>query len=138
MKDDPFPTPPGPEDIPVYRRIPTTYYWWFGSVVLLGITIIWLPTQCTMDSMNLPDRGVEDLSEFKKLDQDKGMEFREDGLWYEIGAKTAFSGLAEAFHQDGKLKSRTKIKNGTAYGLIEEWDENGTLKGTRFKGEFSP
>jgi hypothetical protein len=25
---------------------------------------------------------------------------------------------------------------GTAVGLIEEWDENGTIKGTRFKGEF--
>ena len=31
-----------------------------------------------------------------------------------------------------------KYKGRTVKSLIEEWDENGTLKGTRFKGEFSP
>ena len=83
MKDDPFPIPPGPEDMPAYRRIPSAYYWWFGSVVLLGITIIWLPSQCTMEGLNLPDRKAEELGSLKKVNQDKGMEFREDGFWYE-------------------------------------------------------
>ena len=137
MKDDPFPSPPGPEDMPAYRRIPSAYYWWFGSVVLLGITIIWLPSQCTMEGLNLPDRKAEELGSLKKVNQDKGMEFREDGFWYEINSKTPFTGILESFHDNGKLKSRTKVKNGSAYGLIEEWDVNGTLKGTLFKDEFT-
>jgi hypothetical protein len=27
--------------------------------------------------------------------------------------------------------------DGKGIGLIEEWDENGSVKGTRFKNEFS-
>ena len=46
------------------------------------------------------------------------------------------TGVAEAFHENGKLRSSTKIKDGKAYGLIREWDENGTSIGPRFKDEF--
>ena len=34
------------------------------------------------------------------------------------------------------MKLRTRIVDGKAIGLIEEWDENGTLKGVRFKDEY--
>tara|TARA_B100002019_G_scaffold88610_1_gene76731 strand:- start:209 stop:355 length:147 start_codon:yes stop_codon:yes gene_type:complete len=44
--------------------------------------------------------------------------------------------VALSYHENGKIRSQTKIKEGKAYGLIEEWDENGTLKGTKFKDEF--
>ena len=64
------------------------------------------------------------------LDQEKDLEFREDGLWYQIGSDSPFTGFADAFHKNGKIRSRTKVKNGLSYGLIEEWDENGTKKGT--------
>jgi hypothetical protein len=137
MKDFEFPTPPEPEDIPFYRRIPTVYYWWFGAVFFLGLTVIWLPSQCTLDSLGLPEEADE-LEGFPKVDQDRDLEFREDQLWYSLGSNEPFTGVAEAFHPNGKVRSRTKIREGLAYGLIEEWDENGTVDGPRFKGEFVP
>ena len=137
MKDFEFPTPPEPEDITFYRRIPTVYYWWFGAVFFLGLTVIWLPSQCTLDSLGLPEEADE-LEGFPKVDQDKDLEFREDQLWYSLGSNEPFTGVAEAFHPNGKVRSRTKIREGLAYGLIEEWDENGTVDGPRFKGEFVP
>jgi antitoxin component YwqK of YwqJK toxin-antitoxin module len=44
--------------------------------------------------------------------------------------------LALSYHENGEIRSQTKIKEGEAYGLIEEWDENGTKKGAKFKDEF--
>lgn len=70
------------------------------------------------------------------MDQDKELEFREDQLWYRIGATEPFTGVAEAFHDNGEVRSRTKVRDGLAYGLIEVWDENGTLTGPKFKNEF--
>jgi antitoxin component YwqK of YwqJK toxin-antitoxin module len=44
--------------------------------------------------------------------------------------------LALSYHENGKVRSQTKVKDGKAYGLIEEWDENGTRLGQSFKNEF--
>ena len=135
MKDFQFPTPPDPSVVPFYRRIPSVYYWWFGAVILLGLTIIWLPTQCTLENLNLPSQNAEEVTNLQKLNQDEDLEFRQDGLWYAIGLEDPFTGVAEAFHANGEVRSRTKIKDGVAYGLIEEWDENGTSVGPRFKDD---
>ncbi|MEE3060909.1 MAG: hypothetical protein VX371_04740, partial [Verrucomicrobiota bacterium] len=118
-----------------YRRIPSVYYWWFGAVFFLGLTIIWLPSQCTLDYLESTE-VTDELQGFPKVDQDKELEFREDQLWYRIGATEPFTGVAEAFHDNGEVRSRTKVRDGLAYGLIEVWDENGTLTGPKFKNEF--
>jgi hypothetical protein len=34
------------------------------------------------------------------------------------------------------MKSRTRVVEGKAIGLIEEWDENGSVLGVLFKDEF--
>ena len=53
-----------------------------------------------------------------------------------LGEKKPFSGLAISYHENGKRRSQTTVKDGVAYGLIEEWDENGTRLGANFKDEF--
>ena len=136
MEDFKFPDPPDPKDLPWWRRIPQMYYWWGASIVLLAIAFIWLPSQCTMDAFNLPQGKVNDLEGLEKVNQDKDLEFREDQVWYKLGDEVPFTGVALSYHENGKIRSQTKIKEGKAYGLIEEWDENGTLKGTKFKDEF--
>jgi len=103
---------------------------------LLTIAFIWLPSQCTMEAFNLPQGTSDDLEGLEKVDQDKELEFREDQMWYKIGDQLPFTGVALSYHENGKIRSQTKVKDGKAYGLIEEWDENGTILGTKFKGEF--
>ena len=73
---------------------------------------------------------------FPKWIKDKDLEFREDQLWYSLGSNE-LTGVA-SFSSEWKSRSRTKIREGLAYGLIQEWDENGTVDGPRFKGEFVP
>ena len=136
MEDFKFPDPPDPKDLPWWRRIPQMYYWWGTSIVLLAITFIWLPSQCSMDAFNLPQGNAGDIGDLEKVNQEKDLEFREDQMWYKIGELTPFSALALSYHENGQLRSQTKVKDGLAYGLIEEWDENGTLKGAKFKNEF--
>ena len=138
MQNYPFPDPPEPPVLPWYRRIPQAYLWWAGSVVFLGLTVIWLPSQCVLDDLGIPARGNAEEAGFPKLDQDNELEFRKDELWYKLNDEKPFTGFAETYHANGKIRSRTKVKDGVAYGLIEEWDENGTIKGTPFKGEYSP
>ena len=89
-----------------------------------------------MDAFTLPQGETEDLSNLEKVDQDKDLEFREDQMWYKIGGDSPFTGLALSYHKNGKVRSQTKVKEGKAYGLIEEWDENGTRLGQNFKNEF--
>ena len=136
MEDFSFPDPPDPKDLPWWRRIPPMYYWWAASIVLLAIAFVWLPSQCSMEAFNLPQSNKEDLQGLDKVNQDKDLEFRVDDLWYKIGAEQPFSGLSLSYHENGKVRSQTKVKEGKAYGLIEEWDENGSRLGTQFKNEF--
>ena len=120
------------------RRIPPLV-WWIASFVMVGLAIIWLPGQCvpsSLDSTSGP--GDDPEEELVEVDQDKELEFREDGMWYEVGSQTPFEGMAVSFHEDGTtMKTRTRIKEGKAFGLIEEWDANGSVVGARFKGEFA-
>jgi antitoxin component YwqK of YwqJK toxin-antitoxin module len=76
------------------------------------------------------------MNSLPQADQSKDLEFREDGLWYLIDQESPYDGAAVDFYENGTMKSRTKMIGGTAVGLIEEWDENGTVRGTRFKNEF--
>ena len=136
MEEFSFPDPPDPKDLPWWRRIPSVYYWWAGSVVLLAVAFIWLPSQCSMEALNLPQRTTGSTEDFEEANQDKELEFRSDELWYKIGDSVPFSGLAISYHENGKVRSHTKVKEGAAYGLIEEWVENGTRLGAKFKDEF--
>ncbi len=95
-----------------------------------------MPTQCVLDDFGGGDREPSAESKYRQANQDEDLEFRKDGLWYEIQSDVPFTGFGQAYHPNGKLRSRTKIKDGVAYGLIEEWDENGSILGTPFKDEF--
>ena len=136
MSEQEFPDLPDLEDLPRRRFLSPVAYWWIGTVLLLGITIVWLPSQCSTENLTEPEKVLEDMNSLPQADQTKELEFRKDGLWYKIEQESPFGGAAVDFYENGKMKSRTKMIEGTAVGLIEEWDENGTLKGTRFKNEF--
>ena len=59
-------------------------------------------------------------------DQETELELRKDQLWYKIDAEKPFTGAAVEKHPNGKMKSRTLMKDGISFGLIEEWDANGS------------
>jgi hypothetical protein len=136
MTDQKFPDLPDLEDLPRRRLLSPVVYWWIGTVLLLGIAIVWLPSQCSTDNLTEPENQLEDMNSLPQADQSKELEFREDGLWYKIDQESPYDGAAVDFFENGKMKSRTKMVEGKAVGLIEEWDENGTIKGIRFKHEF--
>ena len=135
MTENPFPAPPEGRK-PLFRGPLPPVVWWVFAFVMLGIAIIWLPTQCISIDANFSDQEEESTKELPIADQDKELEYREDGLWYEIGSGEAFNGIAASYYENGSMKTRTKVENGKAYGLIEEWDVNGTLTGPRFKNDF--
>ena len=136
MEEFSFPDPPDPRDLPWWRRIPKVYYWWGASLVFLGISFLWLPSQCSLDGLSMEPTKKNDLANMDSVNLDTDLEFKEDQLWYKIGEKKPFSGLAISYHENGKRRSQTTVKDGVAYGLIEEWDENGTRLGANFKDEF--
>lgn len=136
MSEQKFPDLPDPEDIPRPRFLSSVAYWWIGTVLLLGLAIVWLPSQCSTENIGELNPKEDSIETLPQADQSKELEYREDGLWYKIEEELPFSGAAVDFYEDGKMKSRTKIEKGTAVGLIEEWDENGSIKGVRFKDEF--
>lgn len=136
-KENPFPDPPEGKDLFLKAGI-APVFWWVAAFIMVGVAIIWLPTQCATDGMNLPEAANDSLESLPVADQDKELEFREDGFWYLIESDKPFSGAAVSFHEDGvTMKSRTRIEEGIAIGLIEEWDGNGTSRGPRFKDEFA-
>ena len=133
---NPFPDPPEAKGSLFPRNLPPVV-WWILAFVMVGVAIFWLPSQCVS---NITDFTVEEggaTPQLPELNQDKDLEFREDGLWYQVGSQETFSGVAVAYHEDNvTVRTKTKLRDGKAYGLIEEWDENGSLKGQLFKGEF--
>ena len=135
MTENPFPSPPEGRK-PLFPGALPPVVWWVFAFVMLGIAIIWLPTQCISIDATFSDQKEESTKELPIADQDKELEFREDGLWYRIDSTEAFSGVAISYYENGSIKTRTKVENGKAYGLIEEWDVNGTLTGPRFKNDF--
>ena len=136
MSDKKFPDLPDPTVLPPRRLLSPTAYWWIGAIVLLGLTIVWLPSQCATSNFSESDNKKDAIENLPQANQDTELEFRKDGLWYKIGDNSSYSGAALDYHENGVIKSRTKIVEGKAIGLIEEWDENGTIQGIRFKDEF--
>ena len=136
MSDQKFPDLPDPTELPRRQLLSPTAYWWIGAVLLLGLTIVWLPSHCATRHFCESDNKKDSIESLPQANQNTELEFRKDGLWYKIGGESAYSGAALDFHENGAMKSRTKIVDGKAIGLIEEWDENGTIQGIRFKDEF--
>ena len=136
MSEQKFPDIPEPEELPRKGLISSVTYWWIGTFILLGFTIVWLPSQCSTESVTSEGQKEDDINSLPQANQNTDLEFREDGLWYKINQDAPFNGAAMDYHENGEIKSRTKILDGKAIGLIEEWDQNGTLKGVRFKDEF--
>lgn len=137
MTEKKFPDLPEPEEFRRPRFLSPVAYWWIGTVFLIAIAIVWLPSQCSTPNLTVPENVEDNMSTLPQADQTKELEFREDGLWYKINQETPYSGAAVDFYENGEMKSRTKVVEGKGLGLIEEWDENGSVIGTRFKNEFS-
>ena len=138
-EEDIFPTPPDAPEPTIWQRLSNSpYFWWFSAMFLMGLVVIWLPSQCSFDALQFPQEETEDLDNNPFVDKDKELEQREDGMWYKIDGGELYSGVGVTFHINGTRKTRTKFVDGSAVGLIEEWDTNGTLLGPRFKGEFKP
>ena len=112
--------------------------WWIAGLISLVTIIILMTSQCGIERLNLPGPTTAAPADLPAADQDTELELRKDQLWYKLGEDKPFSGAAVSRHPNGKMKSRTKIKEGAAYGLIEQWDANGSLLGPRFKDEFQP
>jgi antitoxin component YwqK of YwqJK toxin-antitoxin module len=55
------------------------------------------------------------------------------GIVYEKGSNSPFTGIVELKYPDGNLKAKGEFVEGKADGLHEEWYQNGQLKA---KGEF--
>ena len=136
MSDQKFPDLPDPTELPRRQLLSPTAYWWIGAILLIGLTIVWLPSQCATSNFSELDNKKDSIESLPQANQNTELEFRKDGLWYKIGGESAYSGAALDYHENGAMKSRTKIMEGKAIGLIEEWDENGTIQGIRFKDEF--
>ena len=136
MSDQKFPDLPDPTELPRSQLLSPTAYWWIGAILLLGLTIVWLPSQCATSNFSESGNKKDSIENLPQANQNTELEFRKDGLWYKIGGESAYSGAALDYHENGAMKSRTKIMEGKAIGLIEEWDENGTIQGIRFKDEF--
>ena len=135
IEENPFPDPPEEKTSKFPQSLPPVV-WWVLAFVMVGIAIFWFPRQCVSSDESLSGQD-EEKEELPVANQDKELEYREDELWYRVGSQETFSGVAVAYHEDNvTVRTRTKLRDGKAYGLIEEWDENGTLKGQRFKGEF--
>ena len=133
---NPFPDPPEAKGSRFPRNLPPVA-WWILAFVMVGVAIFWLPSQCVTSVTNSSVDEGGATPQLPELNQDKDLEFREDGLWYQVGSQETFSGVAVAYHEDNvTVRTKTKLRDGKSYGLIEEWDENGTLKGQLFKDEF--
>ena len=136
--ESPEPEPIDPADLSARRSGLRTILWWIAGFVSLVTIIIFTTSQCGLEKLNLPGPTISDPADLPSANQDTELELREDQLWYRIGEDKPFSGAAISLHPNGKLKSRTKVQDGAAYGLIEQWDANGTIIGILFKDEFPP
>ena len=58
-----------------------------------------------------------------------GLEQREDGLYYKIGAKTAFTGDGLVYHPNGEKEQEGKIEAGKQIGPWKIWHANGQRTG---------
>ena len=137
MADDKFPAPPEPTgDFPAERSSLPPVVWWIVAGIAVITFIFFLPSQCGLENIETPSPAVTDPNEQPVADQETELELRKDQLWYKIGTEKAFTGAAVEMHPNGKMKSRTLMKDGISFGLIEEWDVNGSIVGPKFKEEL--
>ena len=137
MPDDKFPAPPEPEgDFPAERSSLSPIVWWIAAGIALITFLFYLPRQCGLENIETPSPAVTDPNEQPVADQETELELRKDQLWYKIEAEKPFTGAAVEKHPNGKMKSRTLMKDGISFGLIEEWDANGSVVGPKFKDEL--
>ena len=138
-EEDIFPTPPEAPLPSFWQRVSSSmYFWWMCAFFLMAVAVFLISSQCSTDALNFPQSNAKNLDVLPFLDQEKDLQLRADGLWYEIGKDIPFDGVAVTFHSNGQKKSRVQYKDGLAFGLIEQWEMNGTSVGPRFKGEFAP
>lgn len=138
-EEDIFPTPPEAPDPTIWQRMSgSPYFWWFGAMLLMALLVIWLPSQCSFDALQFPQQEIDDIDKMPSVDKGRDLEQRQDGKWYMIDGGELYSGMGMTFHPNGERETRTKFIDGLPIGLIEVWDENGTLLGPRFKREFTP
>jgi hypothetical protein len=136
-EEDIFPTPPEAPDPTLWQRVSgSPYFWWFVAMFLLGLLVVLLPSQCSFEGLQFAQEEAEDLDVAPFVDQNEELQQRLDGLWYKKADDLPYTGLGVTFHQNGQKKTRTKFSEGLAIGLIEEWDNNGSLLGPQFKNEF--
>jgi len=83
----------------------------------------------TLDSAAEQERARKERKEYDMVTE---LEFRSDQLLYKIGAEKPLTGAIVEMHSNGKMKSRTLVKDGFTTGLIEEWDSNGNPVGSNF------
>lgn len=93
--------------------------------------------QCSNDALQFPQENLQDLDQSPFVDRDKELVLRSDGLWYKTSDGVPYEGIALTFHENGSKKTRAQYREGSPFGLIEEWDANGSVVGPRFKGEFN-
>jgi hypothetical protein len=136
-EEDIFPTPPEAPDPTLWQRVSgSPYFWWLVAMFLLGLLVILLPSQCSFDGLQFAQEEAEDLEQAPFVDQNEALQQRLDGFWYNKADDLPYTGIGVTFHQNGEKKTRTKFSEGLAIGLIEEWDDNGSLVGPQFKNEF--
>jgi len=137
MPDDKFPAPPEPTgDFPAERSSLSPIVWWIAAAIALITFIFFIPSQCGLENIEPPSPAITDPNEQPVADQETELELRKDQLWYKIDAEKPFTGAAVEKHPNGKMKSRTLMKDGISFGLIEEWDVNGSIVGPKFKEEL--
>jgi hypothetical protein len=137
MADDKFPAPPEPTgDFPAARSSLPPFVWWIVAAIAVITFILFLPSQCGLGNIETPSPAVTDPDEQPVANQETELEVRKDQLWYKIEAEKPFTGAAIEKHPNGKMKSRTLMKDGISFGLIEEWDANGSVVGPKFKDEL--
>jgi hypothetical protein len=138
-EEDIFPTPPEAPEPTLWQRLTNSpYFWWFSAMLLLALLLMWLPSQCSFDALQFPQEKNVDLDQEESVDIDQELSQAKDGLWYLKSSGEVYTGIGSTYHPNGQRNTRRKFNEGLAIGLIEEWDENGSLLGPRFKGEFVP
>ena len=137
MPDEKFSAPPEPTgDFPADRSSISPIVWWIAAGVALIIFIFFIQSQCGLENIETPSPAITDPNEQPVADQETELELRKDQLWYKIDAEKPFTGAAVEKYPNGKMKSRTLMKDGISFGLIEEWDVNGSIVGPKFKDEL--
>jgi len=73
--------------------------------------------------------AVVKLSDLEKRDAEgNSIGLPETGLWFKRGEKEPYTGLVEAFYNNGKMESKIHYEKGVRAGIESHWYENGTKR----------